>query len=306
MTFRAPFGDIRSVRWARAVLSGVILAGLLLLGAVRLGPVPALGPFLDPWNGVWALARVAELPATLLTDVPNLSGPVNVLYDDRGVPHIFATTPLDAYRALGFVVARDRLFQLELQTRATAGRLSELVGRNALAADREQRRLGLAWSAERTWATLDTASEAGRAMRAYADGVNAWMAAMPPAALPVEYRLLGARPMPWEPQHSLYLLRRMGYTLAYNTQEWTRERVTELVGREAADALFPVHHPLQEPIQPARGPYPRFDYRRLPPPSFPAMTGDRGRSQATRLPPPSGAIADDRLAFPEAGEVAEG
>jgi penicillin amidase len=280
LTFRAPSGDIGGVRWPRALVSGIILAGLLVAGAARLGPAPALGAFLDPWNGVWALGRVAELPATLTSDVPNLSGAVTVLYDDRGVPHIFAATPLDAYRALGFVVARDRLFQLDLQTRATGGRLSELVGGDALAVDREQRRLGLAWSAERSWATLDTTSEAARAMRAYADGVNAWTAAMPAAALPLEYRLLGVRPMPWQPQYSLYLLRRMGYTLAYNAQEWTRERVAVLVGSAAADALFPVQHPLQEPIQPGRGPYPRFDVRRLPDPAVQPRGDHRRRPES--------------------------
>jgi penicillin amidase len=268
---------------------------LLIAGGLRLGPLPALGSFLDPWNGVWALARVGELPAFDSVSIPGLEGTVTVLYDDRSVPHVFATTPLDAYRALGFVVARDRLFQLELQTRATAGRLSELLGEFALRADQEQRRLGLAWSAERTWAALDTASEEAQTVRAYADGVNAWIAAMPRAALPLEYRLLNARPMHWEPQHSLYLLRRMGHTLAYNTHEWTRERLVALIGREATDALFPVHHPLQEPIQPGRGRYPRFDYRSLPPPSAAGARRGEGRRAAARsdaryaerrMPPP--------------------
>ncbi|MBI3983109.1 MAG: penicillin acylase family protein, partial [Gemmatimonadetes bacterium] len=73
-------------------------------------------------------------------------------------------------------------------------------------------------------------------------------------------------------------LRRMGYTLAYNSHEWTRERVVSLVGRDAADALFPVHHPLQEPIQPGPGRYPRFDDRPLPPPSPRAIADDQRRS----------------------------
>lgn len=265
------------MRWVRLVLGGALLLVLLLVGGRRVGPLPPLGSFLDPWNGVWALARARELPTSSVGTIPGLAGPVEVIYDDRSVPHIFATTLEDAFRAQGFVVARDRLFQLELQTRATAGRLSEWLGPSVLEVDREQRRLDLAASAERAWAALDSADEATRAARAYADGVNGWIDQMPRAALPLEYRLLGVqRPMRWEPQCSAYMFRRMGYTLAYSTQEWSRERVVALVGREAADALFPVHAPIQEPIQPGRGPYPRFDFRRLPAPK-----GDGGGWRAT-------------------------
>ena len=127
----------------RLFLAAVVLAILLYLGARRVGPVPALGGFLDPANGVWALARGAELPARSAARIPGLTAPVEVLYDDRGVPHVFAATEEDAWRAEGYVVARDRLFQLELQTRAAAGTLSELLGARLLPADRAPRALCL-------------------------------------------------------------------------------------------------------------------------------------------------------------------
>ncbi|OGU09559.1 MAG: hypothetical protein A2W29_06500, partial [Gemmatimonadetes bacterium RBG_16_66_8] len=265
------------MRTMRKLIGGLVLLAALVLGARRTGPIPALGPFLDPWNGVWALARSSELAPSALARIPGLTGAVEVVYDDRAVPHIFASTTDDAYRALGFVVARDRLFQLETQVRATAGRLTEVLGPSLLSVDRELRRLGLAASAEAAWAALDSVSEESRALRAYADGVNAWIDQMPRATLPVEYRLLGTRPMRWKPEHSVYVYRHMGYTLAYNTQEWTRERVTALVGREAADALFPVRVPIQEPIQPGRGPYPRFEFKSLPLPSPEARMDEEGR-----------------------------
>src|SRR5687767_736945 len=97
-----------------------LLALVLFAGGRRLGPAPAIGVFLDPVHGVWAVARSAALPDHGPAAVPGLADSVRVIYDDRGVPHIFATTEADAYRALGYVVARDRLFQLELQTRAAA------------------------------------------------------------------------------------------------------------------------------------------------------------------------------------------
>lgn len=258
-----------------------MLAALLFVGFRSVGPVPPLGGFLDPVRGVWALARASEIPREASGSIPGLTGELEVVYDDRAVPHIFAATPEDAYRVLGYVVARDRLFQLEIQTRAAAGTLAELLGPRALPADRLARRLGLAWSAERAWPALDSTSEEVTAMAAYADGVNAWIDQMGPEDLPVEYRLLNAWPQPWKPSYSLYLFRNMGYTLAYGTHELTRERIVTAIGRAATDALFPIHHPIQEPIEPGPGPYPRFDFATLPPPTTPSSTDEHGRAQAS-------------------------
>jgi penicillin amidase len=255
---------------ARTLLAAVVLAILLYLGARRVGPAPALGDFLDPANGVWALARGADLPARGAARIPGLSAPVEVLYDDRGVPHIFAATEEDAWRAEGFVVARDRLFQLELQTRAAAGTLSELLGARLLPADRAARRRGLAWAADRNFAALDSSALIYRAARAYADGVNAWIAGMSRADLPLEYRLLGARPRRWEPKHTLYLFNQMAVTLAWEDETLSRLRVRGLVGAAATEALFPLNSPIQEPIQPNGEGAPRYDFvRPLPPPGAP-------------------------------------
>jgi len=243
------------------------LAAVVYAGAVRIGPVPALGGFLDPWSGVWAVARTAELPAHTVGSIPGLTGPVRVIYDDRDVPHIFATTIADATRALGFVVARDRLFQMELQTRATEGTLSQLVGADALPLDRQSRALGLAWSARRSYAAMS--NSASRLVRAYAQGVNAWIDGLRPADRPFEYRLFGARPARWEPVYSLDLLKQMGLTLAYQNLERTRLAARALVGQQAAESLFPLHAPIQEPIQPNGADAPRFDPVRLAPPGEP-------------------------------------
>ena len=257
------------------LIAAVALAAALYAAARPLGPLPPLGPFLDPANGVWAVARRAELPRLERVALPGLTTPVDVAFDDRSVPHIFAATEEDAYRALGYVVARDRLFQLELQTRATAGRLSELLGPVVLSLDREQRALGLAASADRAFQNLSPESPAGRATAAYAEGVNGWIDHLTQADLPLEYRLLNARPMRWEPRYSLYLTRRMGWTLAYQTEDLRRRRVAELVGPAAADALFPANSPVQEPIQPGGGEYPRYDWRRIPAPNAASRVSGR-------------------------------
>lgn len=244
----------------------VALAVLLVLGFRGFSPLPPVGPFLDPVHGVWAVARGTSLEARQSAQIPSLGADVQVIYDDRSVPHIFAASIEDATRALGFIVARDRLFQMELATRAAAGRLTELAGERALEVDRAQRSLGLPRAAERKLAAVDTNGVSWHAMKAYAEGVNAWIASMGVEDVPLEYHLLGLRPSRWEPVQSIHLLNRMAWTLAYGDLELRMRQVEALVGREAAAALFPRNSPIQEPIVPNGRRVPRIDFATLPRP----------------------------------------
>lgn len=261
----------------RTALAAVGLAAGLVAAARPVGPLPALGPFLDPANGVWAGARAhtpgTEPEATLA--IPGLAGAVRVVYDGRGVPHIFATTEADAYRALGFVVARDRLFQLHASTMAASGRLTEFAGARALGADREMRALGLPRAAERKLAALAGDSVAMGILRAYADGVNAWIDAVDAAELPVEFKLTGTRPERWDPLKSLQMMGRMGWTLANIAPEIDRLEAAALVGRESAASLFPEHSPIVEPIQPNGQSAPRYDAQPVAAPGAPDTAAAR-------------------------------
>jgi penicillin amidase len=89
--------------------------------------------------------------------------------------------------------------------------------------------------------------------------------------LPFEYRFLGKQPLRWEPVHGLYLMKRMGYTLAYSTHDLWRRRVVDLIGEDATAALFPVNNPIQEPIQPNGQTEPRYDFEPVPEPGVPRM-----------------------------------
>ena len=99
---------------------------------------------------------------------------VEIIFDRNAVPHIRASTPNDAYRALGYIHARDRLFQMDFMRRLGAGRLSEVVGRPTLRLDRTMRTLGLYRLAVETFKRLPP--EARAALEAYAEGVNAFLA----------------------------------------------------------------------------------------------------------------------------------
>ncbi len=256
----------------RLVLALPLLAACLFVGAHRVGSAPALGAFLEPAHGAWSLARSAVMPREAEAPVSGLGATVTVVYDDRAVPHIFATSEADAYRALGFVTARDRLFQLYLQTMAASGRLTELAGTAALPLDREMRRLGLPRAAERLAVAANDSSPAVQVMRAYADGINAYVRQMPASELPLEFRLLGTRPGEWTITDSYHLFNRMGWTLASLATETDHASAAARVGARAADALFPQAQPIQEPVQPNGQSQARFDFKPLPPPGAPETT----------------------------------
>ena len=251
------------------LLSGITLAGLSYVAMNPIGPLPAVGPLLDPAHGIWTAAANTDLPRDAALAIPGLRAETRVVYDDRAVPHIFAANTVDAHRAMGFVVARDRLFQMELSARAGAGTLTELVGARALEVDRDTRASGMPSSAVERVARSDTAAAGWHLLRAYVEGANAYIATLRPAEYPIEYKLLGRAPKLMEAVDVYHLLNRMGATLATSNDELTHLEAAARVGQPAADALFPAHAPIVEPIQPSGLREARTDLVTLPPPGEP-------------------------------------
>jgi len=131
--------------------------------------------------------------------VRGLKAKVSIVRDDKGVPYVRAASDMDAYFALGYLHAQDRLWQLEVARRLAQGRLSEVLGRKALPEDVWMRTLDLYGSARSAWPAL---SEPARAsLQAYSDGINAYLGEK--RTLPPEFLLLGVEPQPWQPIDSL-------------------------------------------------------------------------------------------------------
>lgn len=268
------FPPLSPMSTSRSRTPGTVGAAVGLLAVVYLftagaGPLPPAGPLLDPVHGIWATVRTAELPASVTLPSATMRDSVDVWYDDRGVPHIFARNTDDAYRALGYVIARDRLFQIDVQTRAGGGTLTELVGERALPMDQNTRALGMPWAAERQVALADTTTAQWRLLDAYIDGINTYVRQIPPRDWPLEYKLLGRTPRLFSPLDMFHVLNRMGLTLASAEDEIRRLHAAARVGDSAANALFPVHAPIVEPIQPNGQSAPRRDPVRIPAPGAP-------------------------------------
>ncbi len=171
--------------------------------------------------------------------VTGATGPVEVVRDTFGVPHIRAASDADALFGLGFVHAQDRLFQLDSTRRFALGRVAEVAGPALVESDRFMRCLGLADRAGRDYARLGEGERA--LLDAYARGINAGIAATP--ALPPEYALLEAPPEPWHPEHTLAIARLVLFTFALNWDtELLRERLLTALGPARAfelDAVYP-------------------------------------------------------------------
>ena len=140
-----------------------------------------------------------------------LKAPVSVAYDERGVPHIRAGNELDLYRALGFVHAQDRLFQMEITRRLARGELAEILGPQLVPTDRLFRTLELRLRAEATIAAMDKNSPTYRALAAYIDGVNEFQDTRP---LPIEFSLIGIAPRPFTPVDTAAIAGYLSYSFA--------------------------------------------------------------------------------------------
>ena len=166
-----------------------------------------------------------------------LLAPVRIYRDAYGVPHVIAESDHDAYFAVGFVHAQERLWQMELIRRAGMGRLSEILGEPALKTDKMFRTLGLWREAQALGGLLDDTTRA--ALTAYAAGINAFIDGHK-GRWPIEFDMLGFEPEPWSPEHSLLMSRLMGWELNY--ARWVDLVLGEFVrrfGEERARDLFP-------------------------------------------------------------------
>ncbi|AYF89071.1 penicillin acylase family protein [Pseudomonas sp. DY-1] len=141
----------------------------------------------------------------------NLQAPVTVRYDERGVPHIQAANEADMYRALGFVHAQDRLFQMEMLRRLSRGELAEILGARLVDTDRLFRTLGIRAHADAYASKMDKDSPATKALQAYLDGINQYQDSRP---APVEFDLLGIEKRPFTIADTLSVAGYMAYSFA--------------------------------------------------------------------------------------------
>lgn len=240
------------------------------------GRFPAVGDLLDPAAGLYYNARYAEHEAQITADIPGLSGEVTVIRDERGVPHIYADEDLDAVAALGYTVARDRLFQMDFIPRVAAGRLSEILGPAMVETDQFLRRTGMDWGARKNLVRVtEQGSKELDIVQAYVRGVNAYIEQLAEKDYPLEFKLLGYAPEPYTEMHVMRILQYMTFDLTFRTDDAQYAALYDKLGNESYTNLFPEHARMFVPIIPERGGQIRAQERR-------AIYGQSGQARLSR------------------------
>ncbi|WCL80298.1 penicillin acylase family protein [Saprospira sp. CCB-QB6] len=217
--------------------------------------IPPMGKLLSPSSGFWRNAEHANgpsLPSSLRDG--SLSAPVELLYDERMVPHIFADNMQDAFFAQGYATASLRLWQMEFQTHAVSGRLAEVLATSEkmrevlLKMDRKKRKSGLPLAAKKTVELWKKDPKTYEILQRYADGVNAYIDDLSYADLPLEYKLLNYRPEKWTVLKSALLLKAMAEDLTDKDYDFEMTNAYKYFGRDTFNIFYPEYFPEQSPI----------------------------------------------------------
>jgi penicillin G amidase len=169
--------------------------------------------------------------------IEGIASNVKIYNDDYGVPHIFAANENDMYFTLGYMHARDRLWQMDIARRAAEGKLSEVLGSTVLDFDKFFRTIGINKTAYKLFENASPKSK--EILTAYSNGVNKFIE-QHIDELPVEFDVLNYRPEKWKPEHSLMIGRLMGWelNLAWYT-DYILGKIISKVGIEKTSDIFP-------------------------------------------------------------------
>ncbi len=269
-------------------LSLAITLALIWLGSTNQpfgSTLPPLGKILNPSTGVWQNAEPTDGPRPEQLQLEGLKEAVQVVFDERLVPHIFASNLHDAYMAQGYVTARYRLWQMDISTRAAGGFLSEVLGERTVEYDRRQRRKGMLWAARNALEGWRRSPEEWAMLEAYTAGVNAYVDQLSPAEYPLEFKLMDYRPQPWSPLKTALFFKNMAETLCSRSDDIPASNTRNLLGQEFFDFLFPEINPHQSPVIPAGKEW-AFDTVSIPEPADQVLIGKLWPAQPFPQPDP--------------------
>lgn len=212
--------------------------------------IPPIGKLMNPFTGFWQNAIPSNDYDYLEIDFSDLSSKASVIYDDRLVPHIFAENKKDAAFLQGYITAQHRLWQMDIATRAVSGRLSEILGEQAVERDKLQRRKGLVYAAKNALKGWQKADAEFELLEYYTRGVNHYISSLKPKDYPLEFKLMDYSPEPWSNLKSAFFIKSMAESLCFRNSDIPATNSLSIWGKETYDFLFPAYNPKQSPIIP--------------------------------------------------------
>jgi penicillin amidase len=212
-----------------------------------------------------------------ILQLKGITAPIEIVWDQWDIPHIYASNKLDVIFAQGYIHAQERLWQMDFNRRLVAGRLSEILGKEAIPLDRWMRILGMRRVSEKQPSAID--KETISILDSYAAGVNAFIEK---EKFPVEISLLGYKPEQWTIVDSISWVKMMAWDLCVNWEaEILRAQIITQIGSEKAAELEPGYAKDQPLIIP-----PGVDY---------SCIGSEAVRRATKAKPLKGSTAKEGL-----------
>jgi len=255
------------MRYLKSFIALIIPIVLIYYLNNGFGSFPSLGRIMDPVHGYMANAETKKDLGSKDIKIGNKEIKGNVYFDDRLVPHIYAENDQSLYFLQGYVTAQYRLWQMDIQTRAASGRLSEIFGENFIPYDLEQRRKGMVYAAEIAVEELKKDPVMLRCIQAYTDGVNEFLGysgkenelGITYAEYPIEFKLIDYKPEPWTLLKTALLLKYMANTLTGFDDDMETTNLLKLLGEEDFNLLYPDRPSGIDPIIPSEKKY-DFEY----------------------------------------------
>jgi penicillin G amidase len=220
-------------------------------------PLPPLAKFFNPAKGIWNNAEPAIFKDQNLK-FSQLAGKAEVIYDERMVPHIYASNMADALFLQGYVEAEHRLFQMDFMTRAASGRLSEVMGLITLPFDKERLRSQIDTAASNAVIGWKKNPKEYALLEKYVAGVNAYIDQLKPEDYPYEYKLLNFKPEAWTTKKSALVYKSMADVLAGASFDLENSNSLALLGQTMFNQLYPENEDGGYPVIPYEK---KYDYK---------------------------------------------
>ena len=229
-------------------ITTTILLTLFLNGNVWNGiTLPPLGKMLNPFTGIWQNGQKTSRTDINLHSV-SIKQDIEIVLDEREVPHIYANSLNDALFAQGYMHAKHRYFQMDMMSRSASGRVAEVAGPSKLSYDLSQRRKGMVYAieqAERGWKKFP---DRYQLIQKYVDGVNTALAEWSPANYPLEYKLLNVPPEPWTIKKTIMIVKMMANDLAGRGSDIPATNMLEVLGNDLFFSIYDEHEDIENPV----------------------------------------------------------